>query len=93
MTDNGKDKFIDRRQDVGQKMFVAIVSAILTTVLVSVLSLGWRNYERSNIIEIRVVQLEAFARNQDTLNKKLTDFLESGERWMLQQKFKQQGGA
>ena len=68
----------DRRQDVGQKLFIGIVTAILTTVFLATLSLGWQNYERQNKIEVRLVQVEVFVRNQDRLNQKLTNFLESG---------------
>ena len=81
----------DRRQDVGQKMFIAILTAIITTIFLGVLGMSIRNYEKSNTMEIRLVKVELIVQNQNELNKKLTDFLESGERWMLQQKYKQGG--
>lgn len=71
---------IDRRQDVGQKMFIAIVSAILTTIFLGSLGLGFRAYEKGNTHEVRITVLEEFAKGQARLNEKLDKLLESSFR-------------
>lgn len=71
----------DRRNDVGAKMFYAIISAILTTFFVGGLTLSVRNYEIANKHDTRIALLEQCVINQNKLNEKFDRFLESKVDW------------
>lgn len=67
---------IDRRQDVGSKMFIGIVTAILTTIFLGALGISIRSSEMNNMQEVRLAKLEVFAENQNNLNKKMEDLID-----------------
>lgn len=69
-------KLVDRRADQGSKMFLVIVSSILTTIFLGSLGLGIRNYEINNRQDISLTEMKFYMKNQDILNMKLTDILE-----------------
>lgn len=71
----GDKEVYDRRQDVGQKMFVGILTAVLTTIFIGSLGLSIRAGEKNHALELRVVKLEVFVANQDRLNIKLDKIL------------------
>ena len=67
---------MDRRQDVGQKMFLGIITSILTTIFIASLGLSIRNYEINNSQDISIDRFIHFMESQSRLNDKLTDLLE-----------------
>lgn len=69
---------MERRVDVGQKIYIGIITAVLSAIFLGALGMSIRGVEKDHDLELRVVQVEQFVRNQDKLNQKLTDFLESG---------------
>lgn len=71
---------VERRQDVGQKMFVAILTSVLTTLFLGSLGMGIRNYEINNRQDIDLTKIGVYMKNQDILNGKLTDILEGRSR-------------
>lgn len=70
------DRMLDRRADVGQKMFIGIITAVLTTIFVGALGISLRSMEKGHDLELRVVKLEVFIVNQDKLNDKLSKLLD-----------------
>ena len=80
---------MDRRNDIGQKMFIGIVTAILTTIFVGALGLGIRAYEKDGIHDIEIALLKQTMINQDRLNlsqdrlnQRVMNLLENKERLM-----------
>ena len=69
-------KSVDRRSDVGQKMFVGIITAVLTTVFMGALGMSMRGVEMNHGLELRMVKVEVFIANQDRLNERLVRVLE-----------------
>ena len=63
---------------MGQKLFIGILTAVLSTVFLGTLGLSVTGMQKDHDLELRVVQIEQFIKNQDRLNIKLTDLLESG---------------
>ena len=63
---------------MGQKLFVGILTAVLSTIFLGTLGLSVTGMQKDHDLEIRVVQIEQFIRNQDRLNVKITDLLETG---------------
>ena len=66
----------DRRNDVGQKVFLSILTAVLTTIFLGSLGLGVRNYEINNRQDISIERFNGFMETQVELNRKLTEILE-----------------
>ena len=73
---DGTLKTVDRRSDVGQKMFIGITTAILTTVFMGALGMSIRGLELNHGLELRMVKIEVFIANQDRLNERLVRVLE-----------------
>ena len=62
---------MDRRSDVGSKMFLGIVTALLSAVFLGTLGISIRATEMNYMQETKIALLEGFAQRQDKLNDKL----------------------
>lgn len=76
-----EEKKFDRRNDVGNKLFIGILTAVLTTVFLGSLGLGIRAYELGNKHEVRISVMENFIYRQDRLNEKWEAWLDSRINW------------
>ena len=61
---------------MGQKVFLSILTAVLTTIFLWSLGLGVRNYEINNRQDISIERFNGFMETQVELNRKLTEILE-----------------
>lgn len=70
----------DRRADVGQKIYIGIITAILSTVFLGALGMSIKNSDALHNIDVRVVKLEQFTDNQNRLNMKLDTFVDRSQK-------------
>ena len=73
MTDS---KPFDRRSDISSKLFVGIMTAILTAVFLGALGISVRASEINNMQEVRLSRVEYFMENQNRLNEKLEKWID-----------------
>lgn len=67
----------DRRADVSQKLFVGIMTAVLTTIFLGVLGIGVRASEINQMQDVRLTRVEYFVENQNRLNEKMEKLIDS----------------
>ena len=65
------EKAVDRRSDVGGKMFVGVLTAVLSAIFLGTLGMSVRAVEMNYLQDTRLSLLEGFASRQDKLNEKL----------------------
>ena len=67
---------MERRDDVGQKVFIGIITAVLTTIFISSLGFSIRAYEIGNVHEVRLAKIDSYIDSQEKLNLRLEKFLD-----------------
>ena len=64
------------KPEISQKLFVGILTAVLTTIFLGALGLGIRANEVNNIQEISLARIDLFMETQNRLNDKLEKLID-----------------